>query len=76
MLRADIDTGVNAALITLLLPEFDQKLEGVVANLEEIRIASFFPAATCRCMGSDIFVAHNVPASSGIDPWLASWRIR
>ena len=67
VLRADINAGVNPSLIALLLPELDQKLESVVADLEEVRVARFFPAATRGCMGPDIFVAHSVPAFGGIN---------
>jgi hypothetical protein len=76
MLRTDVDTGVNAPLIALLLPELDQKLESVMANLEEVRITGFFPAATRGCMGPDIFVAHSVPAFSGITSTQTSWCMR
>jgi hypothetical protein len=62
MLGTDVDAGVNRALFVFLLPELEEKFKSVMADLEEVRIATLFPTPVDGGITFRIVITHDGPA--------------
>jgi hypothetical protein len=62
MVGTYVDPGVNRALFAFLLSELDEKFEGVMADLEKVRIATLLPRPVEGRTTFAIVITHDEPS--------------